>query len=45
MPHLSIEPGRAISGPSTFALYRVGTVKPVELDGGASRLYVAVDGG
>jgi diaminopimelate decarboxylase len=45
VPHLSIEPGRAISGPSTFALYRVGTVKPVALDGGASRLYVAVDGG
>lgn len=44
-PHLSIEPGRAISGPSAFALYRVGTVKPVRLDGGASRLYVAVDGG
>ena len=44
-PHLSIEPGRAISGPSTLALYRVGTVKRVELDGGASRLYVAVDGG
>jgi diaminopimelate decarboxylase len=45
VPHLSIEPGRAISGPSTFALYRVGTVKSVTLDGGASRLYVAVDGG
>jgi diaminopimelate decarboxylase len=45
VPHLSIEPGRAISGPSTFALYRVGTVKTVALDGGASRLYVAVDGG
>jgi diaminopimelate decarboxylase len=45
VPHLSIEPGRAISGPSTFALYRVGTVKKVLLDGGASRLYVAVDGG
>ena len=45
IPHLSSEPGRAISGPSTFALYRVGTVKPVTLDGGASRLYVAVDGG
>jgi diaminopimelate decarboxylase len=38
VPHLSIEPGRAISGPSTFALYRVGTVKPVELDGGHTRL-------
>jgi diaminopimelate decarboxylase len=45
VPHLSIEPGRAISGPSTFALYRVGTVKPVALDNDASRLYVAVDGG
>ena len=45
VPHLSIEPGRAISGPSTLALYRVGTVKPVALDNGASRLYVAVDGG
>jgi diaminopimelate decarboxylase len=45
VPRLAIEPGRAISGPTTFALYRVGTVKPVQLDGGASRLYVAVDGG
>ncbi|QDP97067.1 diaminopimelate decarboxylase [Microlunatus elymi] len=45
VPHLSIEPGRSISGPAAFALYRVGTVKRVLLDGGASRLYVAVDGG
>ena len=45
VPHLSIEPGRAISGPSTFTLYEVGTVKTVALDAGASRLYVAVDGG
>ena len=45
VPQLCIEPGRAISGPSAFALYRVGTVKPVDLDGGGSRLYVAVDGG
>ncbi|MGI8457937.1 MAG: diaminopimelate decarboxylase [Propionibacteriaceae bacterium] len=45
VPHLSIEPGRAISGPSTFALYEVGTVKTVKLDGGAQRVYVAVDGG
>jgi diaminopimelate decarboxylase len=45
VPHLSIEPGRSISGPAGFALYRVGTVKQVLLDGGASRLYVAVDGG
>ncbi|SEQ30544.1 diaminopimelate decarboxylase [Microlunatus flavus] len=45
VPQLSIEPGRSISGPSGFALYTVGTVKRVQLDGGASRLYVAVDGG
>lgn len=45
VPHLSVEPGRAIAGPSTFTLYEVGTVKPVALDAGASRLYVAVDGG
>ena len=45
VPQLSIEPGRAISGPAGFALYTVGTVKRVQLDGGASRLYVAVDGG
>ena len=45
VPHLSIEPGRAIAGPSTFTLYEVGTVKPVALDAGASRFYVAVDGG
>ncbi len=44
-PRLSIEPGRAIVGPSTFSLYEVGTVKRVNLDGGARRLYVAVDGG
>jgi diaminopimelate decarboxylase len=40
-PHLSVEPGRAIVGPSTFTLYEVGTVKP--LDG--IRTYVSVDGG
>ncbi|UYM05994.1 diaminopimelate decarboxylase [Solicola gregarius] len=45
MPRLSIEPGRAIAGPSTFTLYEVGTVKPVALDGGATRTYVSVDGG
>jgi diaminopimelate decarboxylase len=45
VPHLSIEPGRAIVGPTTFTLYEVGTVKSVGLDGGASRRYVAVDGG
>ena len=45
VPQLSIEPGRSISGPAGFTLYTVGTVKRVQLDGGASRLYVAVDGG
>ena len=44
-PELSIEPGRAISGPSTLALYQVGTVKPVQVSASASRLYVSVDGG
>jgi diaminopimelate decarboxylase len=44
-PQLSIEPGRAIAGPSTFTLYKVGTVKPVRLGEGGSRLYVSVDGG
>ena len=45
VPRISIEPGRAIAGPSTFTLYEVGTTKEVGLDGGASRRYVAVDGG
>lgn len=44
-PALSVEPGRAIAGPSTFTLYQVGTVKQVALDGGLSRCYVSVDGG
>jgi diaminopimelate decarboxylase len=45
VPHLSIEPGRAIAGPAMCTVYEVGTVKPVELDGGAVRTYVSVDGG
>ncbi len=44
-PHLSIEPGRAIVGPSVCTVYTVGTVKQVALDGGAVRTYVSVDGG
>ena len=44
-PALSIEPGRAIVGPAMCTVYTVGTVKPVELDGGAVRTYVSVDGG
>lgn len=45
LPRVSIEPGRAIVGPSTFTLYEVGTVKDVEVGGGHTRTYVAVDGG
>jgi diaminopimelate decarboxylase len=45
MPRVSIEPGRAIVGPSTFTLYEVGTVKDVDLGEGAQRAYVSVDGG
>jgi diaminopimelate decarboxylase len=44
-PRLSLEPGRAIVGPSAITVYEVGTVKQVTLDGGAVRTYVSVDGG
>ena len=40
-PRLSIEPGRAIVGPSMCTVYTVGTVKEVALDGGARRTYVS----
>jgi diaminopimelate decarboxylase len=45
VPRVSIEPGRAIVGPSTFTLYEVGTVKPVVVGERLTRTYVAVDGG
>ncbi len=45
VPTLSIEPGRAIVGPSVCTVYEIGTVKPVELDAGAVRTYLSVDGG
>jgi diaminopimelate decarboxylase len=45
VPRISVEPGRAIAGPSTLTLYRVGTVKAVRLDVGGVRTYVSVDGG
>ncbi|MFR9779081.1 diaminopimelate decarboxylase [Micromonospora sp. MS34] len=49
VPHLSIEPGRAIVGPAVFTLYEVGTVKFVPLGAGGGpadgRAYVSVDGG
>jgi diaminopimelate decarboxylase len=41
VPRLVVEPGRAISGPTTVTVYEVGTVK--ELPG--LRTYVSVDGG
>jgi diaminopimelate decarboxylase len=41
VPRLIVEPGRAISGPTTVTVYEVGTVK--ELPG--LRTYVSVDGG
>lgn len=47
-PRISIEPGRAIVGPSTFTLYQVGTVKTVLVDtpaGPVERRYLSVDGG
>lgn len=45
VPHLAFEPGRAIVGPTTMTIYRVGTVKAIELDNGRVRTYVSVDGG
>jgi diaminopimelate decarboxylase len=45
IPRLSVEPGRAICGPTTFTLYEVGTVKPIEASAGVVRTYVSVDGG
>ncbi|MFT8356761.1 MAG: diaminopimelate decarboxylase [Bifidobacterium aquikefiri] len=44
-PILSFEPGRWIAGPSGVTLYRVGTIKPVQLSDGTVRTYVSVDGG
>jgi diaminopimelate decarboxylase len=44
-PRLSVEPGRAICGPTTLTLYEVGTIKPIEIGAGIVRTYVSVDGG
>jgi diaminopimelate decarboxylase len=41
VPHISIEPGRALVGPAMFTLYEVGTIKDVD----GIRTYVSVDGG
>ena len=45
IPRVSIEPGRAIVGPTMFTLYEVGTVKDVTLENGSHRRYISVDGG
>jgi diaminopimelate decarboxylase len=50
VPRISIEPGRAIVGSTTFTLYEVGTIKDVVVDlpeggGTAVRRYISVDGG
>ncbi|WP_051477312.1 diaminopimelate decarboxylase [Arthrobacter sp. Br18] len=55
VPRISIEPGRAIVGPTTFTLYTAGTTKVVRVDSGGPegaaepvthpRRYVSVDGG
>lgn len=45
LPKVSIEPGRAIVGPTMFTLYEVGTVKDVVLENGTHRRYISVDGG
>ena len=45
IPKVSIEPGRAIVGPTMFTLYEVGTIKDVTLESGKIRRYISVDGG
>jgi diaminopimelate decarboxylase len=45
IPRISIEPGRAIVGPTMFTLYEVGTVKDVTLENGDNRRYISIDGG
>jgi diaminopimelate decarboxylase len=45
IPVVNVEPGRAIVGPSTVTLYRVGTVKDVHTSDDTVRRYISVDGG
>ncbi|MSX14493.1 MAG: diaminopimelate decarboxylase, partial [Actinobacteria bacterium] len=45
VPLISIEPGRAIVGPTTLTLYEVGTTKDVVLEDGSTRRYISIDGG
>ena len=44
VPHVAIEPGRAIVGPSMCTIYEVGTTKRIQLEEG-TRNYISVDGG
>ncbi|MGO2779239.1 diaminopimelate decarboxylase [Glutamicibacter arilaitensis] len=48
-PRISIEPGRAIAGPSTFTLYEAGVRKDVQVEDASGTLhprrYISVDGG
>ncbi|MDQ0735446.1 diaminopimelate decarboxylase [Arthrobacter agilis] len=43
VPRISIEPGRAIVGPSTFTLYTAGTTKTVRVDAAANGSEVLED--
>lgn len=45
IPHLAVEPGRAIIGPSGITVYEVGTIKDVDVSDSESRRYISVDGG
>ena len=45
IPHLSVEPGRSITGPAGISLYTVGTCKSVTVRDGLRRRYLSVDGG
>ncbi|WP_018156612.1 diaminopimelate decarboxylase [Demetria terragena] len=45
VPHISVEPGRAIVGPAGVTVYAVGAVKPVQVSDDFVRTYVSVDGG
>ncbi|GAA1475440.1 diaminopimelate decarboxylase [Corynebacterium felinum] len=45
VPTIKVEPGRAIAGPSTVTMYRVGTVKDVTVEDNFSRRYISVNGG
>ncbi|AOZ72491.1 diaminopimelate decarboxylase [Boudabousia tangfeifanii] len=45
IPHLQVEPGRSLAGPTAITLYRVVGIKRVTIAEGQYRDYVAVDGG